>query len=262
MKSRLLDMRECENEAFIRIYDEMLKLSLLQQPRWFRPLLARNRYLQKLIGHDHWSRRWEYPWAILTAELGQEPLSILDVGGGGSPFAPCLAKNGHTCCVIDPLLITCLNFSFNKTKGIYRNMRSLFFNLILKITRVKRLWGCQSSAIRTPVNYYPYSATNIGFPDSSFDRVFCLSVMEHIPIETWGDCMREFERVLRPGGRLIVTLDMSVQDANNRLYLKLVESCKLKLIGDPYYSVPISQVDKHIRHPGHGYETIGLAWLA
>lgn len=262
MGSRLLDMRECEQKAFMRIYCEMLRLSLFQQPRWFRPLLIRSHYLQKLIGYDHWSRRWEYPWAVMMAELGQEPLSILDVGGGGSPLAPYLAKNRHRCCVIDPSMDKGLSYSVNRKKGIYKNMRSLFFNIILGIARVNRLWGMPAVGDKNPVNYYPYSATNIEFPDNSFDRVFCLSVMEHIPIEMWGNCMKEFQRVLRPGGRLVITLDMSTHDANNRHYLKLVESCKLKLIGDPYYSAPISQADKNVRHPGYSYETIGLAWVA
>jgi len=64
---------------------------------------------------------------------------------------------------------------------------------------------------------------------------------------------------LKPGGRLIITLDMSASDANNHQYLKLVNSCSLKLVGEPHYSVPISQEDKKDRH-GHTYETIGLIW--
>ena len=84
--------------------------------------------------------------------------------------------------------------------------------------------------------------------------------MEHIPIALWEKCIKEFERVLKPGGRLIITLDMSTPNADDRLYLKLVDCCSLNLIGDPYYDVPISQTDKLTRHPGHTYETIGLVW--
>ena len=43
----------------------------------------------------------------------------------------------------------------------------------------------------------------------SFDRVFCLSVIEYIPEAFWQRCIEEFERILKPEGRLIITLDMT-----------------------------------------------------
>jgi hypothetical protein len=57
-------------------------------------------------------------------------------------------------------------------------------------------------------------------------------------------------------------MDMGPEEANNRLYLKLVDYCTLTLIGNPEYEVPISQEDKEKRHPGHSYETIALIWKA
>ena len=132
--------------------------------------------------------------------------------------------------------------------------------MVLKLTGVRTVWGKPSRSKKNSVGYYPYLATDINFPDNYFDRVFCLSVMEHIPVDLWKRCIKQFERVLKPGGRLIVTLDMSTPQANDRLYLKLVNYCTLKLIGEPYYDVPISQANKQTRHPGHTYETIGLVW--
>jgi ubiquinone/menaquinone biosynthesis C-methylase UbiE len=38
------------------------------------------------------------------------------------------------------------------------------------------------------------------FPDASFDAVVSLDVMGHIPFERKDDCVREWSRVLRPGG--------------------------------------------------------------
>ncbi len=86
--------------------------------------------------------------------------------------------------------------------------------------------------------------------------------MEHIPQEDWKNCMQEFQRILKPGGRLIMTMDMGVGQANNYLYLKLVKCCTLSLVVNPNYEVPISEEDKEKRHPGHSYETIGLVWEA
>ncbi len=42
------------------------------------------------------------------------------------------------------------------------------------------------------------------FEDESIDTVFCAQVLEHVP-QPW-QVMREFARVLRPGGRLLLTV--------------------------------------------------------
>ena len=260
MQSKLLDMRYCSKQHFKQIHEEMLNISLLHQPWWFRPLLKRSPYLQGLINYNHWSRAWEYPWAVLASEMQNNSYKILDVGGGGSPFAIYLAEHGHDSIVCDPSLNQGLNAILNRNKGIYMNIRPFIFQLILKLTGIVSMWGKPSRSKNDSVLYCPYSAEDIRFPDNYFDRVFCLSTMEHIPVENWGQCMKEFERVLKPGGRLIITLDMSTPNANDRQYLKLVNSCSLKLVGDPNYTVPISQEDKEARHLGYSYETIGLVW--
>jgi SAM-dependent methyltransferase len=84
--------------------------------------------------------------------------------------------------------------------------------------------------------------------------------MEHIPRPLWKSCMREFDRVLRPGGRLVITLDMTPGEADGRVYLELLAHCGLDLLGDPRYETPISPESKKARHPEHGYETLGLVW--
>ena len=122
----------------MEIYEEMLSIFLLQQPWWFRPLLIRSRYLQRIVDYNHWSRAWEYPWAILVADIKEHSLRILDIGGGGSPFAIYLEKCGHESYVIDPSLNLGLNAYINRSKGIYRNIRSFVFQLALNLTGVRR----------------------------------------------------------------------------------------------------------------------------
>ena len=45
--------------------------------------------------------------------------------------------------------------------------------------------------------------TSIPRPDASFDAVLCVEVFEHIPDPV--AALREFRRLIRPGGRLILT---------------------------------------------------------
>jgi SAM-dependent methyltransferase len=45
----------------------------------------------------------------------------------------------------------------------------------------------------------------IPFPDKTFDSISCVEVIEHLDTSTTATIFSEFRRVLRPGGKLIVT---------------------------------------------------------
>jgi SAM-dependent methyltransferase len=62
------------------------------------------------------------------------------------------------------------------------------------------------------------------FPDAAFDRVICAEVMEHV--HDYRGAARELARVLRPGGRLAVTIPTATSE---HLYLRL---------GDDYFESP------------------------
>jgi|GEM_PF-747618 len=70
------------------------------------------------------------------------------------------------------------------------------------------------------------------FENEQFDRVFCTEVIEHIPPELRAQGFREMQRVLKPGGVLVLTVPhagwFAWMDSNNvrfrlpRLYQRLV----------------------------------------
>jgi SAM-dependent methyltransferase len=257
---KLLDIRDCELPEFREIYREMLEIALELQPSWFRPLLLRSRRLKSYTGYAHWSRAWEYPWAILAADLPASPARMIDVGGGGSAFSFYLARRGHDCIVADPSLNEGVGCVYDRERTAYQNFRSMVKKVLFKAARIHSVWGLPESPLSRSVQFVPHRADDLKFPDGTFDRVFCLSVIEHIPREMWSGCVKEFERVLRPGGRLIVTQDMTTQEANEEVYRRLLSACSLRLLGDPRYPVPLESEDQQRRHPGQGYETIGLVW--
>ena len=49
-------------------------------------------------------------------------------------------------------------------------------------------------------------AESLPFADATFDYVTCVEVLEHLPAELRPAAFREMHRVLRPGGRLILTV--------------------------------------------------------
>ena len=81
-----------------------------------------------------------------------------------------------------------------------------------------------------------------------------------MPRDLWAPMMREMARVVRPGGRLVMTMDMETSEADARLYQRLIDACPLRLVSEPRYAVPIDPEEAQRRHPGNWYETLGLAW--
>ncbi len=72
--------------------------------------------------------------------------------------------------------------------------------------RMARLLGLGEGSVGPArACYLAGSLTELPFADGSFDLVICNSVIEHIPED--GRALAEMRRVLRPGGRLFLTVD-------------------------------------------------------
>ena len=132
------------------------------------------------------SRLWEYPWAILAAELSPG-LRCADIGGGTTPFPLYLREIEKTdVIIIDPDV------------GGSQEDHYLGHGLT------------QSFIRKANLKVLPDSMENISLPDESVDRVFCISVLEHIrSAHVWQKGLREMARILRPDGLAIVTVDLN-----------------------------------------------------
>ena len=53
--------------------------------------------------------------------------------------------------------------------------------------------------------------------DGSFDVVFSISVLEHVPDEALGDCFADMARILKPGGRMLHAIDLYVHEKPQRV---------------------------------------------
>lgn len=118
---------------------------------------------------SHWSRKFEYPWVWYHGQFEQGQ-QVLDAGGGYTPLCYILANSG------------------------------------VKVTNLD-VWTEHLVPFPPNLTIVNGDIAAIPFADGSFDRVFCISVLEHG--EDPERMLDEMWRVLKPGGRLLVTLDVA-----------------------------------------------------
>jgi SAM-dependent methyltransferase len=74
--------------------------------------------------------------------------------------------------------------------------------------------------------------TQVPFPDGSFDLVTCVSVLEHIP--NYRGALAEMVRVLAPGGKLLLTTDISPEKSVYRDGVQYFSPQELSELVAPY----------------------------
>lgn len=173
-------------ENYLRLSDSALYREIAAFSEQF---LARNRlhlraYRWAPDPMRQWSRRWEYPFCVerleerFSSSAPNGSPRILDAGSGITFFPYFLASKGYrvSCCDIDG------------------SLARLF-------TRVNGEMGVE-------VPFTACSLTSLAFDSGAFDAVSCLSVLEHC--DDRERILGEIARVLRPGGLLVLSFDISL----------------------------------------------------
>jgi len=124
------------------------------------------------------NKYWEYPWILANLNL-KKGMSILDVGCGKSPIQFLLADLGCNVCGIDP-------YENIEWHGINRKLAKLF--------------NCD-------IEYRKEGGDAISYDDNTFDRVCCVSVVEHCNVDIQHKMLTEMIRVLKPNGLCVITVD-------------------------------------------------------
>lgn len=141
----------------------------------------------------------EYPWAVLHGDF-QPGMRVLDAGCGRGILQYYLARKGCRLagCDID-------GFRSKRFLKVHRLLHRLGLapkpDLTSRLRRNARFFGVD-------IDYHIEPMQSLTWPAATFDRVYSISVLEHIqPASEQKLALRQMERVLKPGGLLLLTLD-------------------------------------------------------
>ncbi|MCU0867769.1 MAG: class I SAM-dependent methyltransferase [Planctomycetes bacterium] len=193
---------EPEVSRFVRVHDRALTEFLFPLPTpW-------------------WSRGHEYAWAQQFA--GPEHVVLDAACGIEHPLKFALAERCRTtvACDLDPRLVddAALLASIPAAGGD-----------TAAVARVRALLPRLQRSLA--------SITALPDLDETFDRVFCISVLEHLPPPARAAALREFARVLRHDGIVVLTMDHPLVDLAE--FERAVAAAGLRWCGEFRRHVPL-----------------------
>jgi len=191
-------------------YRELLKSNLFRSMETFssqflkKNKIALQEYRRKWVADPlhQWSRQYEYPFVYFHVRdyinnQQKSDLKILDAGSGVTFFPYYLCSNSPK------IKVYCCDYDL--THG------QIFDNI--------------NKNLNLPNNFFPADIRRLPFGTSTFDIVYCISVLEHT--DDYDIIIQEFKRMLKPNGLFIVTFDISIDgidDIPREKAVELIES--------------------------------------
>lgn len=132
------------------------------------------------------ARRFEYPWVYQQVQQLPRGSSLVEIGGGLSGFQFVLSREGYQVTNVDPGMAA-KGRGWPVTAEKHRSLSRLF---------------------RAPVTLIPTVIEKAAIPPKSIDGVVCISTLEHLTPEDLEGVAGAIKTILRPGGVLILTVDL------------------------------------------------------
>lgn len=134
----------------------------------------------------YFTRYDEYPWAIIHSDLDPD-ITVLDLGCHVKGLGLYLASLGINVVGQDSCDPDYLKFHPGHTPENFKKYYS-----------------------DTGVQFIHSPMARIPFPDSYFDRIFCISLFDHVTFKEMRDGVPEITRVLKKDGLLVLTMDKHI----------------------------------------------------
>ena len=172
-------------------YNEILGTPLFKQMEIYSDEFIRSykhlllEYSAKWVADPfhQWSRQWEYPFVATRVHQFIEDCPsarILDAGSGITFFPYFISQHYADSCVV----------ACDQDDAI------------------GRLFASVNRFSPRPVNFTLGDIRSLPFENDSFDLIYSVSVLEHTTSRE--HAISEFARILKPGGKLVVTFDISL----------------------------------------------------
>jgi len=139
------------------------------------------------------TRRFEYPWAYFGA-AAVPGMRILDVGGGLGGLQFVLSMEGADVVNVDPAAQGDSRWSLGQGSAAHLLTEASHAQL-------NKLFG-------TSVLLIPQPVQDCGLAGGSFERAFCLSVLEHMDLAEARAMLEAIRGLLAPGGLCLLTVDL------------------------------------------------------
>lgn len=173
------------------------------------------------------TRLLEYPWAVNIAKL-ESGMILADMGCSLDPLVPTLSKMGYKVTGVD-------NFSSHDEKwDIHNGFRNG------SLTGIKKIKEFKNNLIKLNIspNYLVGDMSRTKLLDKSLDRIFCISVLEHLSPLKVRLTLSEWYRILKQGGLVVLTVDYSINEKCNFDIGHVIEHSGFELDGNiNYFSV-------------------------
>jgi len=191
------------------------------------------------LNDNWWSRFYEYPWAAKFAS--KEDVCLDAACGISHPFKFYLADNCREVYALD------IDDRILIKDEIKRDVVNDFGAVEAEKINDKKYFES--------IKYVKSLLTKIPVPDKKFDKIYCLSVLEHInewhgklsflnmfpwtqaiKSDSFFQTLKEFKRVLKDDGLIILTFDYPNIDLNN--FQKLMNKCGLQFASESNTNIP------------------------
>jgi SAM-dependent methyltransferase len=139
-----------------------------------------------MVKYNHWSRTFEYQWVMDNAYITKDDV-VLNAGCGDYASTPFNRM-----------------FAFNVS----------FKELVLLDYDDVAIKDLEQLKMFAHVLLVKGDIAKINYPDEYFTKIFCISVLEHSDLDI-GVYLKEMMRVLKVGGKLLITMDVGADGAES-----------------------------------------------